>query len=59
MWDGKIPERRYAMVDGRMVLVTGEDIETADQWLGFECWVGGVRQAEVRGVEAKRRRRQG
>ncbi len=52
-WNGKLPERRYAMFTtilhgDYMVLVTGDDINTAENWGGFVHWVGGLRPAETR-----------
>jgi len=55
-WDGEIPERRYAMFNtvshgDYMVLITGDDIKTAENWGGFVCWVGGLRPAETRAIK--------
>lgn len=57
-WDGVIPERRYAIFrncfcQDYMIVVTGNDIKTAEKWGGFVCWVGGVRPAEFRNVNKK------
>ena len=54
-WDGQIPERRYALFTGTlsgdyMVLVKGDDLNTAPRWGGFVQWVGGMRPAEKRRV---------
>ena len=54
-WDGKIPERRYAMFTDILrgdyiIMVTGNDIITAPKWGNFVKWIGGVRPAETRKV---------
>jgi len=54
-WDGKLPERRYAIfvdIFGREygIVVTGNDMKTAEKWGGFVRWLGGVRKAETRDI---------
>jgi hypothetical protein len=55
-WDGKIPERRYAVFKDHLcqnvgVVVTGNDILTAPKWGNFVKWIGGLRPAETRKVK--------
>lgn len=51
----EIPARRYALFENifgqqYMVVLKGQDMETAPRWGGFVKWVGAVRPAETRGA---------
>ena len=57
-WDGILPVRRYAIFNdvirgNYMIVVKGDDINTAEKWGGFISWVGGVRSAEKKDLKAK------
>lgn len=47
-WDGQLPVRRYAIftdiiIGNYMIVVSGDDIKTAEKWGGFVAWFGGVK----------------
>ena len=53
IWNGLIPERRYAIFSDLlrgdyMIVVKGNDLITAPKWGGFIKWVGGIRPSETR-----------
>jgi hypothetical protein len=55
MWDGSIPERRYAIFSDtlgglHLAVVTGEDLCGAENSSNFIQWVGGLRPAEKRDI---------
>ena len=56
LWDGKLPERRYAVftnvfIDEYLVVISGDDLKIAENWGGFVRWYGGIRPAESRNVD--------
>jgi len=55
-WNGKLPERRYAIFatvlrGPHMIVITGQDLETAATWGGFVAWVGNNHSAETKSVK--------
>lgn len=56
-WNGKLTVRRYAifsdLIQGEYaIVVRGDDIARAEKWGGFVAWLGEVRPAETRTVQA-------
>ena len=54
-WNGHIPTRRYAIFNDVIrgnyaIVITGNDINTAEKWGGFVCWLGNIRPEETRKI---------